>query len=59
MVLVYEDGGFGKLRKSSQWFATTFGIVREDLGWIPKGPNSAHFEQKAWANMVLKMAEFG
>ena len=30
-------------------FLTTFGIVPEDLGWIPKGPKRTDFEQKAWA----------
>ena len=29
-------------------FQTTFRIGGEDLGWIPKGRNSADFEQKAW-----------
>ena len=28
-------------------FPTTFGIVGEDFGWIPKGPKSTDFEQKA------------
>ena len=28
-------------------FPTTFGIVGEDLGWIPKDPQWADFEQKA------------
>ena len=50
----------GKCRESFQtpWnasyvltsgFPTTIGIVGEDLGWIPKGPKSTEFEQKAWA----------
>ena len=30
-------------------FATTFGIVPEDLGWIPKGPKSIDFDQKPCA----------
>ena len=30
-------------------FASTFGIVPEDLGWIPKVPKSTDFEQKACA----------
>ena len=30
-------------------FPTAFGLVGEDFGWIPKGPKSADFEQKAWA----------
>ena len=30
-------------------FPTTFENVCEDLGWIPKGPKSADFDQKAWA----------
>ena len=30
-------------------FLTTFGIVGEDFGWIPKGTKLADFEQKAWA----------
>ena len=30
-------------------FPTAYGIVGEDLGWIPKGPKSADLEQKAWA----------
>ena len=30
-------------------FLTTFGIVPEDLGWIPKGPKSTDFDQKPWA----------
>ena len=30
-------------------FPTTFGIVPEDLGWIPKGPKSTDFDQKPWA----------
>ena len=28
---------------------TDSGHVREDSAWIQKGPNSADFEQKAWA----------
>ena len=58
MVLKMAD--LSKLRKSFQtpWnvpyllenrFLTTFEIVGEDLGWIPKGPKSTDFEQKAWA----------
>ena len=50
----------GKCRESFQtpWnasyvftngFTTTFGIVGEDLRWIPKGPKSNELEQKAWA----------
>ena len=31
-------------------FPTTFGFVREDLGWIPTCPESADFEQNAWAH---------
>ena len=27
----------------------TFEIVFEEFGWIPKGPKSAAFDQKAWA----------
>ena len=30
-------------------FPTTFGIVPEDLGWIPKGAKSTDFDQKPWA----------
>ena len=30
-------------------FPTTFEIVPEDLGWIPKGPKSTDFDQKPWA----------
>ena len=30
-------------------FPTTFGIVPEDLGWIPKGGKSTDFHQKPWA----------
>ena len=30
-------------------FPTTFDNVGEDYGWIPKGPKSADFDQKAWA----------
>ena len=30
-------------------FPTTFDNVGEDFGWIPKGPKSADFYQKAWA----------
>ena len=30
-------------------FPTTFGIVPEDLGWIPKGPKSIDFDQKPCA----------
>ena len=30
-------------------FPTTFGIVPEDLEWIPKGPKSTDFDQKPWA----------
>ena len=30
-------------------FPTTFGIVPEDLGWIPKVPKSTDFDQKPWA----------
>ena len=30
-------------------FATTFGLIHQDLMWIPKGPKSTDFEQKAWA----------
>ena len=30
-------------------FPTTFGIVSEDLGWIPKVPKSTDFDQKPWA----------
>ena len=33
----------------SNVFASTFGIVPEDLGWIPKVPKSTDFEEKAWA----------
>ena len=31
-------------------FPTTFENVSEDFGWIPKGPKSADFDQKAWAH---------
>ena len=59
MVLKMSD--LGKCRESFQtpWnlanvlangFATTFVIAGEDLGWIPKGPKSADFEQKALAH---------
>ena len=27
-------------------FATTFGLIHEDLMWIPHGPKSTDFEQK-------------
>ena len=58
MVLKMVD--LGKFRESFQapWnasyvltntFTTTFSLVREDLGWIPKGAQSADFEQNAWA----------
>ena len=30
-------------------FPTTFENVGEDFGWIPKGPKSADFDQKACA----------
>ena len=30
-------------------FPTTFGVVPEDLGWIPKGAKSTDFHQKPWA----------
>ena len=33
----------------ANWFQTTFENVGEDFGWIPKGPKSADFDQKAWA----------
>ena len=58
MVLNMAD--LGKFRESFQtpWkasnvlangFPTTFENVCEDFGWIPKGPKSADFDQKAWA----------
>ena len=31
------------------WFPSTFGLIHEDLLWIPNGPKSTDFEQKAWA----------
>ena len=31
------------------WFPTTFGLIHEDLLWIPNGPKSTNFEEKAWA----------
>ena len=31
------------------WFPTTFGLIHEDLLWIPNGPKSTNFEQKARA----------
>ena len=60
IALGFEDADLGRFRKSFQtpWnafyflenrFLTTFEIVREDLGWIRKGPKSTDFEQKAWA----------
>ena len=30
-------------------FPSTFENVGDDFGWIPKGPKSADFDQKAWA----------
>ena len=30
-------------------FPTTFGLVHQELGWIPTCPKSADFIQKAWA----------
>ena len=30
-------------------FPTTFGLIHEDLMWIPNGPTSTYFEQNAWA----------
>ena len=30
-------------------FASTFGLIHEDLMWIPNGPKSTDFEQNAWA----------
>ena len=58
MVLNMAD--LGRFRKSFQtpWnasyllenrFLTTYEMVREDLGWIRKGPKSTDFEQKAGA----------
>ena len=42
-------------------FPTAFGLVNEDLRWIPTCPKSADFEQKAWAiaHGFLKMADLG
>ena len=31
------------------WFPTTFRLIHEDFLWIPNGPKSTDFEQKAWA----------
>ena len=30
-------------------FPSTFGLIHEDLMWIPNDPKSTDFEQKAWA----------
>ena len=40
-------------------FASTFGIVPEDFGWIPKGPKSTDFDQNPWAPMVLNRVDLG
>ena len=41
-------------------FQTTFDIVFEDFGWIPKGPKSADFDQKPWAIAHgFEIGEFG
>ena len=41
-------------------FPIVFGLVRNDLGRIFKGPKSADFEQKPWAIAHrFKMADFG
>ena len=40
-------------------FPTTFGIVPEDFGLIPKGPKSTDFDQNPWAPMVLNRVDLG
>ena len=65
MVLKMVD--FDKCHKSSQTFwnvpytiGNVLGLVRNDFGWVLKGPKSADFEQKHWVIAHgVKMVDFG